>query len=439
MYRNYLKSNICFILVSIVILTICLLINPASKLSEQGISNFDWWSNDIMIADLIYNENFENDSLFQKVITPPMLVDDEEDFGKAENIIKNKFFNNETFSKELFGVYTSNITAHRFIYRALNKIPNLSNEQVISIIETSNCLLMAIMIAIILYWIKNITNITTAYILLFILGFIAPSLTMIGKNLYWVAWSLFLPMVSSILIINSKKLKFIKKRNIILFFVALITCLIKQLFYFEFITTVMISMMIPIIYYIISEKLDLKEAFKIFIWMTMGALISFVIANLIKLMMLSIDLGTLKDAINVVVENLNKRILGNENSLDKSIAYSATVSLKNVLLIMGLKTSISIKGVVTLTQLNTIGIMLAITILESVRFLLRNRNIFNVNLLVCSWISLLAPLSWFILAKPHTYIHNIHCSMIWFIPFNILAYAFIIQYLIEGFGNRIKE
>lgn len=439
MSKKSLNNNICFILIAISILTICLIINPTSKLSEQGISNFDWWSNDIMIADLMYNKNFDNDKLLQKIITPDIIVESGQEGIALENAVKNKFINNETFSKELFKTYSSNITAHRFIYSIIDKLLNISNERTVFMFEIMNCLLMAIMITIVLYWIKKITNTLVSYILLFVLGFLSPSLMMFGKNLYWIGWSLFLPMVSMILTINNKKFKSIKNRNILLFFIALITCLIKQVFYFEFVTTVMISMMIPIIYYIIEEKLDLKESIKIFIWPTIGALISFVIANLIKLIILSIDLGGVQIAINTIIENFNVRLVGNTTSSNIIIVESANVSFIRVLWIMVKKVSISLKGIMTLTQLATLGGVLAITMLEGFK-IIRNKTIYiNLGLLICIWISLLAPLSWFILAKPHTYIHNVQCSVTWFIPFTILANAFIIEYCVKIFSKTIIE
>lgn len=54
-------------------------------------------------------------------------------------------------------------------------------------------------------------------------------------------------------------------------------------------------------------------------------------------------------------------------------------------------------------------------------------------LVVATGISLLAPLSWFVLAKPHTYIHNQHCSVLWFCPFVLMAAALVINTGIEIF------
>ncbi|MFV0411852.1 MAG: hypothetical protein ACK5L3_01115, partial [Oscillospiraceae bacterium] len=52
------------------------------------------------------------------------------------------------------------------------------------------------------------------------------------------------------------------------------------------------------------------------------------------------------------------------------------------------------------------------------------------TLLFATWVSILAPFSWFLLAQNHTSIHTVQCSVLWYLPFAILLY-FLFAYLIN--------
>lgn len=42
-------------------------------------------------------------------------------------------------------------------------------------------------------------------------------------------------------------------------------------------------------------------------------------------------------------------------------------------------------------------------------------------------ISVLAPFSWFVMAAPHTTVHNSHCSINWLIPYGMLFLILMIK------------
>jgi len=65
-------------------------------------------------------------------------------------------------------------------------------------------------------------------------------------------------------------------------------------------------------------------------------------------------------------------------------------------------------------------IFLAVTLiwLCYIRRLRINGDSGNINALtVTLWISILAPLSWFVIFKGHSYVHKVHDPIVWFMPF----------------------
>ncbi len=64
-----MNKQICYIAIYLVFF-LGLLVNIPSKTAYEGVSDFDWWSNDIMISDMMYFENYDSDGFFLNAVTP---------------------------------------------------------------------------------------------------------------------------------------------------------------------------------------------------------------------------------------------------------------------------------------------------------------------------------------------------------------------------------
>jgi len=303
----------------------------------------------------------------------------------------------------------------------------VSNFVKLQIFYFLNCLMLAIIITIILLWIiKILNNYIVGLITVIILGTCSPLFLMYGKNLYWCTWTLYLPMASMVLLLNSKIFTNSQHPKKLLFTVAFLSCFIKCLFYFEFISTVMISMMIPVIYYLLSSDKSIKDKIITFALTSLGAILGFLFVNFIKYIMLCYLFNSTSIALSTITNNLEYRLLGITIHTDSP----PPPSLLYVLFIMLTKPFISIKYIFEITNLGLTGITCLLFIISFyLKIFKHNKKIFKFA--ICTAISLLAPLSWFILAKPHTAIHNHHCSINWFLPFNIMSFAFICNIIID--------
>lgn len=149
------KNTVLFVLATLA-LAAGLWLNLPAKLSENGVANFDWHSNDIMISDLIYRQNYGTDSLFLQQITPGTLSP--EDRSKAEGVQQQVFAQGGSFDRTLFQTYNSNVVVQRYQYAALDALLPVSNGTLLVILQGLNCLLFAAMLAILLNWIRGITG-----------------------------------------------------------------------------------------------------------------------------------------------------------------------------------------------------------------------------------------------------------------------------------------
>lgn len=431
-------QNKIFISISIITLFFSLLFNFNAKTAyEDGIENFDSWSTGIMCADLNYRENYKIRNYFQKTMYPGVTLEDGNVIKTPEEVI-DTFYNNSRYEESEYRTYYSNITIHRYFYAFLQKHLHISNNNLIKVINIINALLLSIILSLIIQWLKDKTNLISGYVLIFLLAFTAPGLSMYGVNLYWVTYSMYLPMLISIFIVESNYFDYERKVYVIPLIASLITCIFKQLLYFEFITTIMVAMIIPYIFTCMERKYTIRKSIKILIFPFVGAIFSFIIVNIVKFIMLIKEFSSIELAKQVMLDAVIRRITGDASSLDLSVAESSNVSILEVIKIMLSKSCYSFKGIFNLSYLAIIVIFFIIGIymiylIKKKKILFSNRII---ALMISTCVSLLAPLSWFVLAKPHTYVHNIHCVILWFIPFIPMATIFITYFTTSRFKKE---
>ena len=68
---------------------------------------------------------------------------------------------------------------------------------------------------------------------------------------------------------------------------------------------------------------------------------------------------------------------------------------------------------------------------------IETKNNFNA-LIITFWVSIIAPLSWFILFKSHSYIHTHMNFIVWYMPFALLGYVLLGYLFSEIIFGRSK-
>lgn len=432
-WRKILLWAVCF-----VILFAGFAANLPDKLSSQGVKNFDSWSNDIMISDLMYLQHYGLDTALQKSIAPPDLQQvygTEIDASRLQNQV---FAEGKTFPKEVFQKYDSNVTIQRFLYAFLDRVLPVNNATLLLVLKGLNCALLAGMAAAVVCWLGSITHPAFSPAAAVILAALCPNFTMYRTNLYWFGGSLFVPMVVNILLVQSTAFREAapKKQFVLLASAAFISCLFKQLVYFEFVSTVMVAMTIPVFYWLFTEQKSAREGLRVGVRcigaQVAGAAGSFVVAVAIRFALQIKDYGWQR-AMEISTENFMLRILGNAQTQSESILESYEAGHLEVLGNMFRATCFALGDhAVSFGQLTGAVALLAV-LYPVVRVWKKpetSARVWNAYLAITG-LSLLAPLSWFVLAKPHTYVHGRHCTFVWFVPFVLVAIVFSMETIVR--------
>lgn len=389
-----------------------------TRTKSDYLVNADWVSNDLLLTDLLYEQHYQSDTLF----THSMPVPSEVNVGEAY-YFRDAIMNGEAFPQEAFEEYTSNIVAQRFLYRLLDKMLPLSPIHRLRMMELMTSVLTAVAAAVILLWLGKIVSPWAAVVSAAVLSFACPYFTVFGKNLYWAPWIFWLPAAVMVLLTGSRR--FLACRHgvqaAVLFGAAFLTCLWKQMCCFEFTSTAMIAMAVPAIYWLLLCEKTRRQKAELFLLLPGGGIASFAAAFCTKYGMLVHDRGA-EQARTLIENNLRMRVgAGDVANSHPLIRESAETTVSQVVRIMLQKPLVSVMtsgGIIEITSRGFVLILLVLTVpavWSRYKRLSADRK--YSALLCCAWISLLAPLSWFVLAKPHAYIHNDQCTSLWYCPF----------------------
>lgn len=149
---------------------------------------------------------------------------------------------------------------------------------------------------------------------------------------------------------------------------------------------------------------------------------------------MTLALGSFSKGFATIWYIIAKRTYGNTDTIQEVYRKSLESNIKDVLSfywngkaidlqsLLGIS-SISVKFgslIIVIAVVSIIGIMLTMT----EKYLSHYKKI-NLALVVSLLLSILAPLSWYILAKGHSYIHVNINYILWYVPFLLIAFSYL--------------
>lgn len=344
-----------------------------------------------------------------------------------EEAIKTKYSFYKYKSWNNNDVYTSSSGLQGTFYVLLDQIlPNSKDIKIKLYYLLSSILLSLVLITFIIYT-KTEFGIIAALSLFF--GIILSDwLVVFARNLYWSIWLMYLPTLISLLYLNQSKFVRSKKR---LYFLIYLTIFIKSLCGYEYLSTIFISMTIPFIYKGIAYS-QIKENIIEIIKIGFYGGMAFISALVIHGLQLSLLYSDATKAFNNITAIVLKRTHGNPDNVDPIYTKSLESDVLEVISIYvngfyhdfyNVLTGYFRLDFITLSAFFLISSLALISVTK-----INNKQIIfkkSYALVFCLLISTLAPLSWFILAKGHSYIHTTMNHLLWNIPFNLIGFIII--------------
>lgn len=284
----------------------------------------------------------------------------------------------------------------------------------------------------ILFWIYKefsfFTSLITYVILLFNQWLIVS-----GRNLYWVIGTLLVPMLVTLYFLYFEEKG--KKYNIIYLYVfAFISIFVRASCGFEFISVAMINLELPLFYYAVKNNWGFKKFFKRFFVLSIMAIGGFLFSLIICLIQNSFYFDSFSLAIRQITDRLGYRLgIGELSFFDKNIVESLSKSKWDVFRLY------LFEGVplVFFLRLKNFLIIYVFSFFSSVIGIHKYDEDIKKKCMCLHFLTLLSflgPLSWYILASAHSYIHRHINYLIISTPFLIFVCSDFI-YSLYGFAK----
>lgn len=371
-----------------------------------------------------------------------MGLGDENDWGfdtRTNRHQFNAYLEDGEFQSYL--VYKSNPGFQGMVYGIFDKVLGVSGDQKLKLFRGSTALASAIVFGLIL---SAFTIEFGALSGILILAFTVFSVWLVlpAGSIFWSLWAFFLPFLAGIYLLadSTRKNEYNSKRIHSILFVAV---LMKILFSgFDMTTTVLVMTTVPFVFYGIYNNWDRKtfvtRMLKIGVVLSAAAITGLII---LSLQIIAND-GTVASAYNYVLDRFGHHAEGSSEYFinpDIEVRRISAVEVIGKYLVMPAITVSSRNTTFQILYWHLITIFALFTVFFFLRH--RTRDYYMeqprkaLGLIVATWYSLLAPLSWYVLFKPHSFIHTHVNTMAWQMPFTLLGFA-LCGFVITDFFKR---
>ena len=355
----------------------------------------------------------------------------------TSNQIDNQYsayLNKHSFDK--FSPYMSQTGGQGIIFSLLDRRIPLSPQIKLGSFYVLTALLSAIALTAIIGWFYEEFG---GWVAIFVVGSAVLSqwLTVFGKNLWWSLWAFYLPMIVVMYLLKRHRIpsnrQFIRF-GILIFISVSVKCFING---FEYITTTLVMMVTPCIYYAILDKWSRHQYLK---W-TLAAVGGSSVAIFFSLIMLCFQIGAAKsgfmDGVEHVIWSFGKRTYAEPRDYPEVYAASLQAGTVGVVITYVNGVFFDFNNYFSITNAFVSDFLLKIRyaylivlfMLMSVLLFLRSRKMMTdrqrhyIALIWTTWFSMLAPLSWYIIFKAHSYIHTHMSFLLWQMPFTFFGFA----------------
>jgi hypothetical protein len=251
-------------------------------------------------------------------------------------------------------------------------------------------------------------------------------------------WALFLPTVA---VMHHLRRDGAPKngRYVAYGIVVFITVLAKCLFNgYEYITASLVMMVVPAVYYSILERLTFRRFLMGSLTAALSSLLAIVLSMGILCFQIASVTGSLRDGVLHIVYSLQKRTYADARgfpavyapSLESSTTAVVTKYLKGTFFDVGNHVSGSIRSDSrTSLEIGYSDLLVLFFAASVLWYPLGNRYASEreargrLALISATWFSILAPLSWFVVFKAHSFIHTHMNYVVWQMPFTFFGFA----------------
>jgi hypothetical protein len=336
-----------------------------------------------------------------------------------------------------FTIYKSQIGGQGILFSTLSKVIRLAPRLKLTLFYTIASLLSAAVLSLIILWFYRECGLSVS-ILVLASTIMSPWLVVFGRNLFWSLWAFYLPMVMVMYFLRRHRAATSLPAGTFTCLVF-IGVLIKVIFNgYEYITTTLVMLLVPLVFYCALDSRGMR-------WLLRNALLAGTASGcaiLLSLVILCFQIysteGSLLSGVNHILFSLMKRTHANALNFPPECAASLQATIGQVVWTYLQGTFFDINNY-AVTHNAFIAryvfnirysYLLIIFIIATVLFLVRREKPGHsiqwskcTALVIATWFAVLAPLSWYIIFKAHSFLHTHMNFIVWQMPFTLFGFA----------------
>lgn len=304
-----------------------------------------------------------------------------------------------------FTTYDSQTGGQGMLYSLFNNLSPYDLTTNISILQTITLFINSVIFAIFIGWCRRNFGYVPSFIVF--LGILLSSwIWLFSNSLWWCLWAFYLPFLTLLLGLEKNINK--EKLYLLVYFAFIIKCFFNG---FEYITTTILAGYSPIIFYFLKERKSFPE-FLVFSIKT-GTMMLLAVLTEMSLLIYQLTLlkGSFKEAFHHILFSYETR------TADVAVTGKTAELVDNMYLQILLKYLAGDAFSWFPTKIPFI-VLIIIIFLAGILLLKKQKA-----LVITTFASILAPLSWYLLFVQHSNIHYHLNYIIWYLPF--LLYGFL--------------
>jgi hypothetical protein len=344
--------------------------------------------------------------------------------------------------------YYSQIGFHGVIYYLILKASPLPSTYDITVLRVFKVAMLAGVLSLIVLWFYLEFGLLAA---LFVAAgvVLTPWITYLGRDLWFCVWTNFLPFLTALFLLKRQS----ERQNLadwkILLVVNLMILLNFVINGYEWVSTTLVMASIPFFYYWLKDRWRTKKLINHLAWLISGSVASLLLTFSILAYQISLTRGKFSDGIEWIIFSFQKRAHGGGEDLPEVYEKQVSHPLYEVFLQYFSAPAFKFPDFITKHTPRYFDGILFIELI--VAFMLATWFIFYRNkwlrlslhqlqnlkaLAFTTWISILAPFSWYVIFKGHAWSHHHIDYITWFMPFCLFGLAVLGAVMSSVFLNK---
>lgn len=360
----------------------------------------------------------------KKIIPDSIIAKQYEEDARAYILHKNIVAEYHNFLEERespsdFCPYASQVGGQGIVYSIINNTLPFSNKTNFAILKLINSMLVSLAFVLFLgwsYWAFGLLASSVTFILIFI----TPWLILMGSGLWWSIWGLYIPFLAVLLIMERRYKQIDKVSDNLIFLVVFMAVSLKCLFTgMEFITSALMGIYCPVVYYFWQEKQKMKT----FIIFSFKIGLSALLAVFVNLVILFFQIKSVMGGFSAAIGYIEYAFVRRTTFVD----YKVPDNIFEIVLKQYLKEDAFNWGIfqspytIRYVYLVFIVFLLCAFLFFYFRKITDKRK--YVSLSLATLFSFLSSLSWYYIFVQHAHQHPCYDNMVWYMPFMLYGYV----------------